>query len=561
MEPGGLKGRFGRRGRVTGLGLAPAARRAADHPPPPRSGMARRFAARVVLLAALALLATAGAAPAGAFNTDFDPNSIPRIACGSPGATRDVWCGTWLTDQPTGPMWTFGPLGVLELRRISEADARAREGTQFGDFNYTVKCFSGALFYAGTYGGEAGRVMACTNGSVLKGFYRSQTPENTGPGASLRSGEFEVTHSLGGPGGSDFTGTITQHFVGTTNWKGHCSDGGCEATSVTPPAVPPGGAPGQPPTNGPPLFRIVGLGFLTGTHRSGVDGVVRTPQIGWLVGAKDRITVPGTLRIGGGASIILETIPGGVVFEVKGGYTQDAAGNNVPGTAIFEAAERPVLRQGEATVTTTGPRTQAWSTQLAGVELLTPVARVVMSGGVATVGHDPRRRITTVGNLRGSVEVGRAGASRGVRLAPGKQVEVSGGGITAPFALVPNLQNTIPSPREIRAGPAVVTSPSRLSLRSLKRSKCVAVVVSSARPARILVTIFSGRRSVRLFGQRLVTFTAPARKSTCIRVPARAKTFDVRTPLRFAVGYALGARARPGERPSRPVIKPIALIP
>ncbi len=515
----------------------------------------------VVLLAALAFLAAAGAAPAGAFNIDFDPNSVPRIPCGSAGATRDVWCGTWLTDQPTGPTWTFGPLGVVELQRISEADARAREGTQFGDFNYTIRCSAGALFYAGTYGGDSGRVMACANGAVLKGFYRSQSAENTGPGAALRSGEFEVTHSLGGPGASDFTGTIIQNFVGTTNWRGHCSDGGCEATSVTAPGVPPGGAAGQPPINGPPLFRIVGLGFLPGTHRSGVDGVVRTPQIGWLVGAKDRITVPGTLTIGGGASIRLETIPGGAVFEVRGGYTQDAEGNNIPGTAIFEAAEQPLLRQGEVTITTAGVRAQARSTQLAGVELLTPVARVAMSGGVATVGHDPRRRVTTVANLRGRVDVGRARTSGRVRLAPGRQVEVSGGGITAPFALVPDLQTTIPSPREIRAGPAVVTSPSRLSLRSLKRSKCVAVVVASARPARILVTIFSGRRSIRLFGQRLVVFTAPARKSTCIRVPARAKTFDVRTPLRFAVGYALGARARPGERATRPVIKPIALIP
>jgi hypothetical protein len=77
----------------------------------------------------------------------------------------------------------------------------------------------------------------------------------------------------------------------------------------------------------------------------------------------------------------------------------------------------------------------------------------------------------------------------------------------------------------------------------------------------VLVTIFSGRRSVRLFGQRLVVFAAAGRTSTCIPVPARARTFDVRTPLRFAVGYALGARARSGERPPRPVIRPITLVP
>ena len=152
-------------------------------------------------------------------------------------------------------------------------------------------------------------------------------------------------------------------------------------------------------------------------------------------------------------------------------------------------------------------------------------------------------------------------ALAGLRLVPGQQVEVTGKAITRPFDLVPNLQTTIPSPRAMRAGPAIVTAPSKLSLRSLKRSKCVAVAVSSARAARVLVTIFSGRRSVRLFGQRLVIFTAAGRKSTCITVPARATTFNVRTPLSFAVGYALGARARSGQQPTRPVVRPIRLIP
>ena len=87
------------------------------------------------------------------------------------------------------------------------------------------------------------------------------------------------------------------------------------------------------------------------------------------------------------------------------------------------------------------------------------------------------------------------------------------------------------------------------------------VAVSSTRPARVLVTIFSGRRSVRLFGQRLVVFAAPGRQVACIQVPRHAKTFNVRTPLRFAVGYALGARSRPGQRAAPPVIRPITLVP
>ena len=191
-----------------------------------------------------------------------------------------------------------------------------------------------------------------------------------------------------------------------------------------------------------------------------------------------------------------------------------------------------------------------------------------MSGGVATVTHNPRRRLTTVGNIRGSASVTPTNrALKGLRLAPGRGVEVTRNSISPPFALVPgdsgapDLGSVIPSPRTLRAGPAIVTAPSRLSLRSLRGSKCVRVVVTSARAARVLTTIFSGRRSVRLFGQRLVVFAGAGRKTPCIPVPARARTFDVRTPLRFAVGYALGARARPGERAPRPVIRPIALVP
>jgi hypothetical protein len=519
-------------------------------------GGLRGLRGRVVCLAVALAVALIGAVPAGAFNIDFDPNTIPRLPCGSPGATRDIWCGSWLTDQPTGPMFTFGSLDTVELQRISEADARAKEGTQFGDFNYTVRCFSGALFYAGTYKGNAGRVLACTNGTVLKGFYRSQEPENPGPGASLRSGEFELTHNLGGTGNSLFAGTIIQNFLGTTNWTGRCvGSSGCEAASVTAPATPPGAAPGQPPIAGPPLFRIVGIG-RNPTHRSGVDGVVRTPQIGWLLGANDVITVPVTLNIKTSADITLEKLPGGERIEINGGhYVKRLTGETIPTPAKFEVEERPVLLQGKATVTTAGARTNALGMQLAGLELLTPVARVVPSGGVATVDHDPLRNVTTVGNVRGSVQVTRRAGGRTVRLTPGRQVDVSKGGITAPLALVPNLQTTIPNPVEFRAGPLLVTAPSRVSLRSLKRSKCVAVIVSSARPARVLATLFSGRKSVRLFGQRLVIFTAPGRTSTCIRVPRHAKTFDLRTRLRFAVGYVVGGRARP------PVIRPVGLLP
>jgi hypothetical protein len=100
-----------------------------------------------------------------------------------------------------------------------------------------------------------------------------------------------------------------------------------------------------------------------------------------------------------------------------------------------------------------------------------------------------------------------------------------------------------------------------LSLRSLKRSKCVLVKVASRQPARILVSIFSGRRSIRLFGQKLVVFFAPGRQQPCIPVPFRAHTFNVRTPLNVALGYTAGARPQRTGRKPKPVIRPISLVP
>ena len=125
----------------------------------------------------------------------------------------------------------------------------------------------------------------------------------------------------------------------------------------------------------------------------------------------------------------------------------------------------------------------------------------------------------------------------------------------------PNLQSTIPNPQTLTNGPTTLVAPGTISLRSLKRSKCVLVKVTSNRPARILVSIFSGRRSIRLFGQKLVVFFAPGRKQPCIQVPFRARTFNVRTPLNVALGYTAGARPQRGGRKPKPVVKPIRLVP
>jgi hypothetical protein len=124
-----------------------------------------------------------------------------------------------------------------------------------------------------------------------------------------------------------------------------------------------------------------------------------------------------------------------------------------------------------------------------------------------------------------------------------------------------NLQTTIPDPQTLRAGPTSLVAPARVSLTSLRRSKCVLVKVGSTRPARILVSIFSGRRSIRLFGQKRVVFFAPGRRQVCIPVPFRARTFNVRTPLNVALGYAAGARPQRGERKPSPGIRNITLVP
>src|SRR5262249_9131471 len=125
----------------------------------------------------------------------------------------------------------------------------------------------------------------------------------------------------------------------------------------------------------------------------------------------------------------------------------------------------------------------------------------------------------------------------------------------------PNLGTTIPSPQTLTNGPTSLVAPGRISLPSLQRSKCVLVKGASSRPARVLVSLFSGRLSIRLSGQQLVVFPAPGRRQPCIPVPFRAHTFNVRTPLKVALGYTAGARPQRTGRKPKPVIKRISLVP
>jgi DNA-binding beta-propeller fold protein YncE len=120
----------------------------------------------------------------------------------------------------------------------------------------------------------------------------------------------------------------------------------------------------------------------------------------------------------------------------------------------------------------------------------------------------------------------------------------------------PDLSTTIPSPRTLAAGPATAVVPGRISLGSLRRSKCVRTLVVTSRRASVTVRIFSGIRSLRLFGASTVRFRGPGRAVVCIRVPFRAKTFDARTRLRVSLAVALDQGASP-----RPRSRGIALTP
>jgi hypothetical protein len=105
----------------------------------------------------------------------------------------------------------------------------------------------------------------------------------------------------------------------------------------------------------------------------------------------------------------------------------------------------------------------------------------------------------------------------------------------------------IENPRTIRNGPATITAPRRISISKLRRTKCVNVKVAVTEPARVLVQIFSGPKSRRLFGQKIVALRAPGTRYVCVRVPFRAKTFNPRAPAGILVAVRKGnARGRQG---------------
>jgi hypothetical protein len=80
-----------------------------------------------------------------------------------------------------------------------------------------------------------------------------------------------------------------------------------------------------------------------------------------------------------------------------------------------------------------------------------------------------------------------------------------------------------------RCGPSGVDVP-----LTAQFGKCVNMRITAVRPGKVFVALYSGRDSVRAFGQKLITFTAPGTKTICLRVPNRAKNFNPRTTRLFA---------------------------
>lgn len=102
----------------------------------------------------------------------------------------------------------------------------------------------------------------------------------------------------------------------------------------------------------------------------------------------------------------------------------------------------------------------------------------------------------------------------------------------------------IDNPVVSRRGGSVFVTPRNPSLAKLRKRKCVNVRVQSTKPATIRVAIFSGRRSIRVFGSTIVRFRKPGKRLVCVKVPLRARTFDVRQPFRFAFAVKDGANPR-----------------
>jgi DNA-binding beta-propeller fold protein YncE len=93
-------------------------------------------------------------------------------------------------------------------------------------------------------------------------------------------------------------------------------------------------------------------------------------------------------------------------------------------------------------------------------------------------------------------------------------------------------------PQTVRVGNATISAPKTLSVAALRTAKCVNVKVTSKNPVQVLVTIYSGKRSLRLFGKKLARLTKPGTTVVCVPVPKRAHTFRPRDGLTLDIRSA-----------------------
>jgi DNA-binding beta-propeller fold protein YncE len=274
---------------------------------------------------------------------------------------------------------------------------------------------------------------------------------------------------------------------------------------------------------------------------------------------------------------VVRQIPLGGSFPTD--VAVDAAGNVyallIFGTAGCESKVQLYDTSGARTAEWVVTQGQAFICARFGIAVDPRTSDVLVSGQSGT--QAGVRRFSRTGALLGTTLTGNA--------TPGDALKATGLAVDAQGAVyvrdanlprilrfadlppAPNLTATIPSPQTITRGPSTLVAPGKVPLRSLRTSKCIRTLVISGKPARVTVRIYSGIRSLRLFGQKTVRFLRAGKAVACVLVPGRAKTFDARTRMRIALGVVLGAgpvRGVPAPVPTSPTgpgTRPITLVP
>lgn len=128
---------------------------------------------------------------------------------------------------------------------------------------------------------------------------------------------------------------------------------------------------------------------------------------------------------------------------------------------------------------------------------------------------------------------------------PATPARPSGGGTPAPAPV--DLGHVIYPPRGLIAGPAGATVPRRISLFSLRESRCIRTHVVATRNAVVLarVAFLTGPPGrFRLMGFRDVRVSPDKGASPCVPIPAYARRLGVKAQLRVSLGSrVVGSRS------------------